>query len=371
VNTQETHVEVSSCVDITSPGYYYLSSRISGVQGSADRCIGIYADNVVLDGNGYSLEGGGRGDGIFVYKSRNVTVKNIAVRGYDIGITFDGSSNGVIENAVVVDCNWPGIYFALSSLNTIVNVTVKNSQSGIYLYNSSSNTILNTVVSNSGPGIWLVGSSNNTIINVTATGNSDGVLISVLSNGNAVLNSTVVNNVCGLSIGLSSHNTIANNVVSGNTYGLCFQNSSNNLIYNNYFKNLNAIHVYDESAPNTWNTTKATGRNIVGGGYLGGNYWSDPEEKGFSDTCIDSDGDGFCDEPFVIDENNVDYYPLKPQPAPTPAEAVIKPTTPLQTTTPSPATMPPAVSDYVIAVGVGLAIVVAIVVALTTLRREK
>lgn len=35
------------------------------------------------------------------------------------------------------------------------------------------------------------------------------------------------------------------------------------------------------------------------------------EWDGYSDTCADSDGDGICDNPLVINENNIDYLPLK------------------------------------------------------------
>jgi hypothetical protein len=31
---------------------------------------------------------------------------------------------------------------------------------------------------------------------------------------------------------------------------------------------------------------------------------------GFSQTCTNTDGDGICDLPYVLDENNTDYLPL-------------------------------------------------------------
>jgi len=370
VSIEQTYVKVSSCIDITSPGYYYLSHNISGVQEGVNRCIGIYVGNVVLDGNGYSLVND-RGDGILVYKSYNVTVKNLRVRGYDIGITFDSSSNSIIENVAVSSSSWSGIYFTLSSYNTIVNVTVSNSLSGIYLYNSSSNIVVNVVVVGNGPGIWLIGSGNNTIASITTTNNADGIAISISSNGNRVLNSIVSNNVCGISIGLSSYNTVASNIVSNNSYGLCFQNSSNNLIYNNYFKNLNVIHVYGKSMQNTWNITKTEGRNILGGSYLGGNYWGFLEGEGFSDTCSDSDSDGICDNPFGVDENNVDYLPLRLQLAITPAPPQPTPTPQIVTPSPTPTTTTPLIRDYAFFIGVGLAIVVLIATTLTILRKRK
>ncbi len=61
--------------------------------------------------------------------------------------------------------------------------------------------------------------------------------------------------------------------------------------------------------PNTWNTTRTSGANIVGGPYLGGNYWADPDGTGWSQVTPDR-GDGFCNAPFVYDADNTDYLPL-------------------------------------------------------------
>jgi len=63
------------------------------------------------------------------------------------------------------------------------------------------------------------------------------------------------------------------------------------------------------SEANDWNTTKTAGMNIVGGPYLGGNYWASPDGTGFSETHPDR-GDGFCNESYFLDEHNIDYLPL-------------------------------------------------------------
>jgi len=210
---------ISSCTDISSSGYYYLTQNITGLLSGQYYCIGIFANDVVLDGNGYSLTGPGDGYGIYVPRT-NVTVKNLAVSGYYLGIYLS------------------------------------------YL------------------------SSNNTITNVTAISNNKGVYLSY-----------------------SSNSTIKDSVLLNNNYGVYFYTSGNNLIYNNYFSNTYNVYVYD-TRPNTWNVTKTAGTNIVGGGILGGNYWGSPDGYGFSDTCSDSDGDGICDQPYVIDDYNIDYLPL-------------------------------------------------------------
>lgn len=83
------------------------------------------------------------------------------------------------------------------------------------------------------------------------------------------------------------------------------------IITNNNFNNTVNINA-PEGAGCTLNTTKTAGKNIVGGPYLGGNYWATPSGKGFSQTHSDSNGDGFADEPYKLDDSpgSVDYLPL-------------------------------------------------------------
>jgi len=305
---------VSDCMSIESSGYYYLTKDLSGVEETRDYCISIYANNVVLDGNGYGIIGFGQGGGIYIDGSYNVTIKNVKISGYGIGISFLRVSSSTIMNSSIVNSN-VGIEIGMSSFIIISNVRVNNGQNnGIYIYKSNSNIITNVEVLNyEDSGVKLIESNNNTIVNITITNNKGAGVVLHDSNNNVIVNSILSNNGIGIDFsGSSKNNTIVSNIVSTNTWGVSFRDySSNNLIYNNYFKN--TINVFFEiSRPNTWNIAKIKGENIIGGGYLGGNYWSSLGERGFSDTCSDRDNDGICDDPFVIDENNVDQYPLKP-----------------------------------------------------------
>jgi hypothetical protein len=61
---------------------------------------------------------------------------------------------------------------------------------------------------------------------------------------------------------------------------------------------------------NYLNITKTSGINIVGGSYIGGNFWATPSGTGLSQTCTDPTKDGICDSNYTFNSGNVDYLPL-------------------------------------------------------------
>ena len=82
----------------------------------------------------------------------------------------------------------------------------------------------------------------------------------------------------------SSDNNVTGNNASNNSNGINLFNSNNNFIYNNYFNNTNNVII--DSSINYWNTTKRSGKNIINGSYMGGNFWADPDDgNGWSQTC--------------------------------------------------------------------------------------
>ncbi|WP_440953507.1 NosD domain-containing protein [Methanococcoides sp. FTZ1] len=149
-----------------------------------------------------------------------------------------------------------------------------------------------------------------TVTGATSSTNAGIFLAGVLNNN--VSNNKLSNNYNGIRLFSSSSNYLVSNTMTDNDYGIMLLfKSSSNLIYNNYFNNTNNLNV---ALSNKWNITKTEGTNIVGGPYLGGNYWATPAATGHSQICTDADNDGFCDSPYIINEYNIDHLPLKYKP---------------------------------------------------------
>ncbi len=114
--------------------------------GSIDQTIVIMDNNIVLDGNGHTLEGSGKGTGVFLQAKTGVTIKNLKIAGFEYGVRstwyFYGS-----------DSNLHG--------NTISNCTFTGNTNGIYIGDfSPGNKLTGNTLSGNTYGICLSGCAN-------------------------------------------------------------------------------------------------------------------------------------------------------------------------------------------------------------------
>jgi hypothetical protein len=84
---------------ISAPGHYCLVGDVKTSQ-TTGNAITVAADDVVLDLNGFSLDGsaagtGTRANGIFTFDRRRITVRNGTVRGFFDGIQLGAGGAGV------------------------------------------------------------------------------------------------------------------------------------------------------------------------------------------------------------------------------------------------------------------------------------
>ena len=210
----------------------------------------IQRSNIIIDGNGYTLQGSGVGEGFNLYNVDNVTVRNTNIKGFD-----------------------RGVYFYLTHQSSVSgNNVTGNNFIGIYLYGSYNTVSKNNVTANSGDGVRLETSSNNTISGNVFADNNRGIILDH-----------------------SSHNILTENSIARNSgLGIYLDSSSNNTIYhNNVENNANQVQIsnYGDSSRNLWDDGSE------------GNHWSNY-------TGMDLNHDGIGDSSHVIDLNNVDRYPL-------------------------------------------------------------
>ena len=315
---------------------------------------GTYNESVDVKVEGLSIlsESGNPEDTIvttFIVRANNVTISGFRI---DAGINGEDCFNCMFSDNIFFDSgirlsagrettNVTIAYNTIqdgfigvggSSGNTIINNTISNTipytknSYGITFFESHSNIIENNSISNSSYGIsmaFLTG--NNIVTNNTLTSNTVGILIDHLSPGNLIKNNTIANNNIGISIWNSCSGTLVidNRIELNKEYGIYLEQTYNeldfngsSLIYNNLFNNTVSFFNntkemrYGEPTTTFWNTTKTPGTSIVGGTYLGGNYWAKPDGTGFSQICADVDGDGIADLPYNINGSEIDYLPL-------------------------------------------------------------
>ncbi len=168
--------------------------------------VGSFALNVLegvtLDCNGSTLIGSGEGvglgypwyySGIFVWNSKNITIKNCNTTNFGYGITLWGVFNSTIINSV----------------------SNKNGAFGSYLYFSDSNKILDSRISETkwSSGIKIENSNNNILVNNEFNNNSNEAI----------------------AIYSSSHNNISGNTFNYNRYGINLYDEGYNDIIDNTF----------------------------------------------------------------------------------------------------------------------------------------
>jgi len=323
-------VEASGTIYILPDGRVFPStapikkekSRLYVFTDNISAQIRVYMDNIVIDGAGYTLQdpiGGFHTKGIDLTLRKNVTLRNMSIKGFYYGVYLFDSSNNNVSCSYLTNNSY-GIRSDYSSNNIISRNNITSNKEGIQLLYSSRHQIAqNNITANTeeyddgvitGAGIIIVYSHSNNISGNDVTDNVDGIYV-----GGSKFNSVCENNIAanaysasslGIIIVDSSSNTIFANDLVTNRDGIHFSDGSlGNLIYRNNFLN-NTRQVYDFSwrhpfirpSISTWDSDYPSC----------GNYWSDYEEL-YPDAEELGDS-GIWDTPYFIDKNNQDNYPL-------------------------------------------------------------
>jgi parallel beta-helix repeat protein len=314
----------TACALIDSPGTYRLSDF------SAADCLDIITSGVVLDGQGLTMDGSNTDLSYAVRVSgfseflTNVNIENLTIRNYNDGILFQQVRSSTIENCTLRNNRNSGIYFSASGKNLITGNSIStNNYFGIMLNDGShGNTITENVVENQGQGIQ-VGhynsrstADNTTIKNNDIRLNKYGIDVEG-SDALAIEGNTITLNWYGIYLSGSTGSTISANIIADNGFeneyaGIYLIAASGNMIYNNEFENFQNFEMVS-SGENTWSINRQSGVNVMGGPFLGGNFWGDYHgfNNGPSVTCSDSNMDYICDSKYTLASGNEDLLPLK------------------------------------------------------------
>jgi parallel beta-helix repeat protein len=290
------------------------------------------SDNVIYENSVYS----NTMDGVYLKGStNNIVSTNYLFSNSRDAINLRESLDNIIEYNEVFNNFRYGIYLYDSVSNFIENnILSSNSDDGISFDSSIGNSIIgNTVTGNTNNGINLESSNNNIIDdNIVNSNTNDGILFEAADSNTISGNRIYLNNINGINLLASLENIFTDNNISNNNengiklytsndnsftqnfiltngiHGIYLYSSENNRVYNNYLSN--PINAWDND-DNVWNLGRVPGTNIIGGEYIGGNFWDD-----YEGTDLDGDGLGNTLLPYNADNNVIiegDYNPLTSQ----------------------------------------------------------
>jgi parallel beta-helix repeat protein len=321
--------------------------------------IEVQCDNIVINGAGFILQGVGGYVyvGITLSSRSNVTIKNIDLNQFAIGIRMNQSSNNIVTGNKIYSCC--GVMLDSSSSNQIAGNNIISADPGygygVQINSGSFNTVIGNAFTDTGIGVQLERGEYNTISenNFKGGGASTRILLGNANHNAVSKNDMVGGGWNGITIA-GSHNTVFGNNVTGKLEsGISIYQGFNNTVYENYVAN-NSIgvsigyeqyefpHEIENNAFYRNNLVNNTQNVLIGNpshtdsnfwdNGKEGNYWSDYTTKYPNATEIDHTGIGNTPYLIRISPTVIDRYPL------------IKPVAIQNATFASPSFTPPSIS---------------------------
>jgi len=233
--------------------------------------IVIERDNIVVDGSGYTVQGSGSGTGVYLSNRNNVTLKNMRIQEFVLGLQLIWSYSIVLRNDEMLHnvLNFDVEGYTISQFvhdvdtsNSVdgkpirylinqQNVTVPSDAGYVAIVNSTGVIVDGATLRNNAQGILLAYTTNSVITHNTIINNSYGVWC-YQSHLNVISDNSLDNNSqAGIDLEYSSNNTICGNALSASRWGIVTISSSNNTICENkielYGVNVIGLYLYMSS----------------------------------------------------------------------------------------------------------------------------
>jgi len=342
------HIDRSNLVD-GKPIIYYSNQSDFTVQTDTEpamiiiaNCNNVTVQNISTNNSYLGYQ--------FVYDNQ-IHAENISDTRSMYGMVVLNVQNGSFSNSSFAE-NWDGTDVENGINLSFHNITIRSPMlSGLWLYKSTPVSITGSSVRDTisdnypypAPGIMASGCNSFEIKKSSVTNTSDygigisnsahvtlddvhvtrcGLLSSEMSYFDkagiaiqntadfSIKNSNVTGNYDGIFLRNITKGDISGDKISENQqFGLITNKTTHTILYNNIINNSDNFLIDQFSQNMSWNISQRAGTNIVGGPYLGGNFWATPNNTGFSQTHADR-GDGICNGSFALAPGQTDYLPL-------------------------------------------------------------
>lgn len=294
-------------------------------------CSEISVSDLILHKNGA---------GIWMINSEKVTISHIATLDNAVGIRIGfGSSDIRIVSSSAENNLIAGFAVSQSDAIRFENCSAQKNLAGYLITGSTDVSCIGCTAEKQqglkkrGPsGFQIAGSSNVSIQNSSSTLNPfDGIYLKDSPGttiSHTILNSNEVAGIAILSDDTVMHSNqissnkaagiliygndtiLTDNRITGNSgRGILIDAVSGGIAWNNLIINTRNLEMSVNPEQMSWNVSPRVYPAMTGKNLSGGNYWGNPDEKGFSDTC-ESDEDGFCTLPAELPGGATDFHPL-------------------------------------------------------------
>jgi parallel beta-helix repeat protein len=286
------------------PIYYWINVHNRAVPSDAGCVVLIYCSSIKIE----NLDLRNNLDGVLLLSSNGTTINRnniVANTGYPWqydcgGIAVFFESSNIIITSNNLTSNEASIWFMGGPNCTVYRNNITNSKIGLFIDNANSLVSSNNLTDN-WDAMYVYGSNHTVVLNNVVGTQNFGVRI--MGSNHFVKGNNLLSGNTGLELDFITNSTVcSNSIVDTIAWPMWLFGASNNLIFHNNFINYGWPVRIQWFSANTWHNGYPSGGNYWSN-YTGVDHYSGPDQDV-------TGSDGLGDTPYVMDEDNIDRYPL-------------------------------------------------------------